>query len=347
MADIDRFRLEDRRSVDALYRRVFGHDAANASQLRWNWQYLQNPNNPSDGPQIWLAREGPTIIGQYATMPVRLSLKGQDIHGSWGMDVMVAPERQRQGVGEVLFRTWDQNVGASLGLGLSPSSHRLFKKMKWPEVGPVPCLVKPLTRRALRRPTWPMPLNRLIGAVTYPYIRVISRTKPLHAQIEPIRHFDRRFTELWERVGPSFGLAVRRDAPYLNWKYVEPPHVRYSIVALKRDETVGGYAVYRHLQEPRGRVTILVDFLVEPADHQGFETLVRWVDREARAANSDKIRVFDMHAGFRKLLRAAGYFHVKSTLEFTIKVNAVPAPAGFYEHTGDWHFTLGDSDQDR
>ena len=82
------------------------------------------------------------------------------------MDVMVAPERQRQGIGEVLFRTWDQNVGASLGLGLSPSSHRLFKKMKWPEAGPVPCLIKPLTRRALRRPNWPMPVNRLVGALT-------------------------------------------------------------------------------------------------------------------------------------------------------------------------------------
>jgi hypothetical protein len=347
MADIVRFRLEDRKAIDALYRRVFGHDAADASKLRWNWQYLQNPNNPPDGPQIWLAREGPTIIGQYATMPVRLGLKGQDIPGSWGMDVMVAPERQRQGVGEVLFRTWDQHVGASLGLGLSKSSHRLFQKMKWPEVGPVPCLVKPLTRRALRRPSWPMPLNRLVGALTYPYIRLVSRTKPLRAQIEPIRHFDARFTELWDRVAPSFGLAVRRDAHYLNWKYVEPPHVRYSIVALKRDETIGGYAVYRHLQEPRGRVTILVDILTDPSDVDGFETLLRWVDREARAADSDKIRVFAMHAGFRKLLRRAAYFNVKSTLEFTIKVNAVDVPAGFYEHTGDWHFTLGDSDQDR
>jgi len=347
MADIVRFRLEDRHAIDTLYRRVFGHDAANASQLRWNWQYLQNPNNPPGGPQIWLAREGPTIIGQYATMPVRLTLTGQDIAGSWGMDVMVAPERQRQGIGEVLFRTWDQHVGASLGLGLSASSLRLFKKLKWPEVGPVPCLVKPLTRRAIRRANWPMSLNRLVSALTYPYVSFISRNKPLHAQIEPVRHFDDRFTKLWERVGPSFGLAVRRDAAYLNWKYVEPPHVRYSIVALKRDETIGGYAVYRHLQEPRGRVTILVDYLVDPADAVGLETLLRWVDREARAADSDKVRLFSMHAGFRRLLRHSGYFNVKSTLEFTIRVNAVPVPSGFYDHTDDWHFTLGDSDQDR
>ena len=65
-----------------------------------------------------------------------------------------------------------------------------------------------------------------------------------------------------------------------------------------------GYAVYRHAQEPRGRVTLLVDFLADPADESGLLTLVRWVDREARAADSDKIRTFAMHEGFRKLLRA-------------------------------------------
>ena len=102
------------------------------------------------------------------------------------------------------------------------------------------------------------------------------------------RRFGRDIDRLWERVAPRLDLAVRRDAAYLNWKYIEPPHVRYSIVALKRDETVGGYAVYRHVQEPRGRVTLLVDFLTEPDDTLGLLTLLRWVDREARAADSDR-----------------------------------------------------------
>ena len=347
MPEIVRYRPDDRRAVDALYRRVFGHDMANASQLRWAWQYANNPNNPPDGPQIWLAREGPVIVGQYATMPVRLQLTGQEITGSWGMDVMVAPERQRQGIGETLFRTWDASVGASLGLGLSPSSHRLFRKLKWPEPGPVPCLVKPLTRRALRRSNGPMPVHRLVSALTYPYVRFVSRLRPMRAQIEPIRHFDERFTELWDRIAQSFDFAVRRDAPYLNWKYIEPPHVRYFVVALKRDETVGGYAVYRHAHEPRGRVTIVVDFLVDPEDVPGLETLLRWIDREARAVDSDKIRVFSTHEGYRKVMRDSGYFNVKSTMEFTAKVNGVDVLPTFYEKTEHWHVTLGDSDQDR
>jgi GNAT superfamily N-acetyltransferase len=347
MADITRFHVEDRPGVEALYRRVFGADAAEASRLRWEWQYRRNPYNPPDGLQIWIAREGPTIVGQYAGMPVRLAVRGEEIDGSWGMDVMVAPERQRQGIGERLVRTWDRHVGAALGLAPSDASYRLFQKLRWPDVGPVPCLVKPLTRRAVRRPTWPVPLNRALSAVSWPLIRMVARTRPLRAEAALIRRFDAEFTELWERVKGKFDLAVRRDATYLNWKFASPPHVRYSLASVRRGGRAVGYAVYRHLQEPRGRVTLLVDFLADPDDEAAVKTIVRWVDREARAADSDKIRCYVLHAGFRRLLRRSGYFQMKAGLPFVAKVNAVALPPAFYGNTDRWHVTLGDADLDR
>jgi predicted N-acetyltransferase YhbS len=347
LPDVHRYRPEDRRAVDALYRRVFGNDAADASRLRWDWQYRRNPNNPRGEPEIWIAREGPAIIGQYATMPVRLNVKGREVRGSWGMDVMVAPERQRRGLGEILFRIWDRNVGASLGLGLSDASYRLFRKLGWPDVGPVPCLVKPLTRRAFRHPAWPVPINRLISAVTWPFVAIIARARPLRAEMRMVQRFDDSFTRLWEKLAGKFDLAVRRDAAYLNWKFIGAPHVRYCVAALLREGETAGYAVYRHLYEPRGRVTLLVDFLADPDDEEGLATLLRWVDREARHEDSDKIRAFAMHAGFRHVMRRSGYFQVKSTMEFVVKVNAAEVAPDFYEHTDNWHVTLGDSDQDR
>ena len=333
--------------VDALYRRVFGHDAAEGSRLRWEWQYRRNPNNPRGEPEIWIAREGPAIVGQYATMPVQLTVGGRPIRGSWGMDVMVAPERQRQGLGEILFRTWDRNVGASLGLGLSESSYRLFNKLRWPDVGPLPCLVKPLTRRALRMPTWPVAVNRLVSAVTLPLVKIVSRTQPLGAEVRLIQRFDESFTGLWESLASRFDFAVRRDAAYLNWKFVAAPHVRYLIAALRRDDRNVGYAIYRHLREPRGRVTLLVDFLVDPDDDAGLKTLLGWVDREARQADSDKIRTFAFHEGFRKLLKKSGYYAGRRTIDFVARINAVPVPSEFYKEPTAWHVTLGDSDQDR
>ena len=175
MADIDRFRYADRRAVESLYRRVFGRVVADANRLRWEWQYVRNPMNRGRAPEIWVAREGPTVIGQFGTMPVRLHVAGSEIAASWGMDLLVAPERQRQGLGEVLVRAWDHEAGATLAVGQSSSSARLFSKLRWPDVGPLPCLVKPLTRRALRHPGWPTPLNRLVSAATLPLVRVVSR----------------------------------------------------------------------------------------------------------------------------------------------------------------------------
>ncbi len=363
MAEIDQYRPDDRHAIDLMYRRIFGPDAADANRLRWDWQYQRNPNNAGRAVRIWVAREGQAVVGQYATMPVQLRAAGQEVCGSWGMDVMVAPEKQRQGLGEMLFRTWDQNVGASLGLGLSESSYRLFKKLQWPDLGPVPCLVKPLTRRAVRRSSWPMPVNRLVSAVMLPFIRLIARSRPVEGEIEAIRRFDEGFTALWETLAPKFDFAVRRDAAYLNWKYIEPPHVRYNIVVLQgraapgnrpgtwaasmRPRVPRGYAVYRHAREPRGRVTLLVDLLVDPNDQDGLRALLHWVDAEAREADSDKIRTFATHAGFRRVLRKAGYFQVKSTMDFVAKINAVSVDKAFYENRDRWHVTLGDSDQDR
>ena len=83
------------------------------------------------------------------------------------------------------------------------------------------------------------------------------------------------------RNGRCFTTA-RRQVPLVH-QIIEPPHVRYSVAALKRHGEVHGYAVYRHRHEPLGRVTMLVDFLADPDDVSGIKTLLRWVDRAARA----------------------------------------------------------------
>jgi GNAT superfamily N-acetyltransferase len=342
---VDKYRPEDRDEVDALFRRVFGAAPADASALRWDWQYRHNPN--AREPQIWIARDEGRIVGQYATMPVLLRVNGRDIDASWGMDVMVAPERQRQGLGEVLFHTWDQNTGASLGMGLSVGSHKLFRKLKWPDVGPVPCLVKPISPRAFRKAGWPAPVNALLSLMARPLLALSRSRSTTRAGVRTIRSFDERFTALWERVAPKFTLAVRRDAAYLQWKYISLPHIRYEAVALDRGEDVAGYAVFRHIDEPRGRVTALVDILADPDDRPALTALLSAVDDHARAAGSDKIRAFVMNEPYRNTMRAQGYFAVRSTIELVAKVNAIPVGPDFYTHTGGWHVTFGDSDQDR
>ena len=286
------------------------------------------------------------MIAAIPLLPVRVIVGGVEVAGTWSTDPLVVAERQRQGLGGSLLRAWDRGTGVALGAGLSPATRERLDEMRWPKAQPLSCLVKPISRRALRIPTWPVAINRLVSALALPVVRLVSRAQPLREEVEVVRRFDERSDRLWDRMAGRFAIAVKRDARYLNWKYSEPPHVRYTAALLRRGEEVDGYVVYRHLREPQGRVTQIVDLLADPSDERGLKTLARWVDREARTADSDKIRCYTTHAAFRRVLRRSGYFMVKSGIDLTVKVNTPETPREFYQSTDDWHFTLGDGELD-
>ncbi len=340
MADIQRFSPDDRRGLELLYRRTYGHEAVDRLRFLWDWAR----RNPAAGlePPFWVVREGPTVVAACPLAPVRITVRGQDVAGTWSAGPLVVSERQRQGLGGALLRAWDRGTGVALGSGLSEATLTRLQEMRWPKPMTVPCLVKPLTRRALRRPTWPVAVNRLVSAVTLPLIRVVGRLQPLREEMQAVRRFESDVDGLWARVRGRFDLAIQRDAKYLNWKFLEPPHVRYQVAVLRRDSDVAGYIVYRHLREPQGRVTQIVDFLADPADEKAVATLAGWVDREARLEDSDKIRCYTTNADFRRILRRNGFFVVKSDVAVTVKVNAVDVPKDFYQSGDAWHVTLGD-----
>ena len=89
-------------------------------------------------------------------------------------------------------------------------------------------------------------------------------------------------------------LAGRGDKVAIHWEG-EPGDRR----------TLTYFDLYRHVQEPRGRATRLIDFFADPHDEDGVLTLLRFVDREAQAADSDKIRVYHPELSPTKHFRAS------------------------------------------
>jgi len=130
-------------------------------------------------------------------MPVRVSMRGLDTHGAWVGDPLVVAERQRQGLGESLLRAWDRQSGVALGAALSEGSRFLLERSRWPRPVPLACVVKPLSRRALRRPNWPLAVNRFVSAVTLPYVRIVSRARPLREEVEAVRRSSGDVDRLW------------------------------------------------------------------------------------------------------------------------------------------------------
>ncbi len=203
MADIERFTPDDRRGIEQLHRRTLGNEAAERLRLHWDWAR----RNPAIGvePPYWVVREGPTLIAGSALTPVKVSIAGTEVAGTWSSDPLVVAERQRQGLGGSLLRAWDRGTGVALGAALSTATRGRLDEMRWPKPQPLPCLVKPISRRAFRIPTWPVAINRLVSAIALPLVRVVSRTQPLKEEVEvgPALRLPRR-----SAVGVA-GAAIR------------------------------------------------------------------------------------------------------------------------------------------
>lgn len=345
MPDIARYRPEDRPAIEALYHLVFGDDATRSFRGRWEWLYARNPKLPDGAPLIWVVRDEGKVVGQFATVPVRLSIHGEEIDGSWGADVVVHPDEQGKGLGEALYREWDRFTGASLGISMTDASIGLARKLGWPHIGQIPRMAKPISEAAHAQ--WKRALPSRRARVADRVRHLAGALRPGVDTLRPVTAYDARFTRLWERIAPKFGLAVRRDADYLAWRYLRAPHLAYSTLALTRRGELAGWAVFRHAQDGPWRVTMLVDFLADPDDASALGTLLDGVERAARVARTDFARTYVSHAGFQARFREAGWVAGTAMHRCIAKVNGVPVPPEFYAAADTWHITRGDADADR
>jgi GNAT superfamily N-acetyltransferase len=345
--------VERRRAADAeelfhLYKEVFGETLTEGSRRRWQWQYLENPQTGPEGPEIWVAREGDRLLGQYASLPVRLQWGGREVRSSWGMDVFLRPEARGKGIGALLFTTWSDHVEVALGLGLTPSSYGLFKKLGYDDVGPVPFFHKILDPVAIARRRVGNALARPIGFLLGLLLRLShpeSAVPGSRVEVRTVTGFSADCDTLWERCKDAYAMCVRRDQAYLNWKYAACPTRKYELREARKDGLLTGFAVSRHEEYKGLRLGWLIDVFGDPQDAETKRALVESVLDSFRAQGVARAQAFGMNAALAADLLRSGFQRGRSPMQFCVRAR-VPSEAVFRD-LGRWHVCFGDSDMDR
>jgi hypothetical protein len=81
MADIEPYSPDDRRGLEQLYRRTFGHEAVDRLRFLWDWA-RRNPAIGTEPPYL-VVREGPTLVAACPITPVRVTVRGHEVPGTW------------------------------------------------------------------------------------------------------------------------------------------------------------------------------------------------------------------------------------------------------------------------
>lgn len=340
--------MDDDQALFQGYGEVFGQDLSESSRRRWRWQYLENPATGPEGPEIWVAHDNSSPLGQYASMPVSLWWGGREVRASWGMDVFLRPEARGRGIGAQLFTTWSDHVDVALGLGLTPSSYGLFQKLRFEDVGPVPFFQRILDPRAVavRRlgPVWG-PLGGLGLRGWLAATHLARARRPPGVSVGRVSSFGSDFDALWERARGSYVMCVRRDAAYLTWKYLACPARSYEIREARRDRQLVGFAVSRH-EDYRGlRLGWILDVFADASDQQAKDALLFAILDDFRAAGVARAQAFSMNRALAGDLRRHGFRAGRSPMQFCVRSRT--ASGTVFQDLGRWHVVFGDSDMDR
>ena len=242
------------------------------------WRYDDCPHGSSVS--IVARPPGGRAISGYACNPRTVLHFGQEESratvGETG-DVMTHPDWRKRGIFSGLDRKAMEETGAEgwkavFGLPNRRSAH-IFLKLGWDQVG----TIRPhsfVVRKSSASKAVRFAEGRLAKLATgYHAARCGRAEKRLAAHAgasfstERIERFPQEVEELSRRVEQEFAFMVRRDAAYLNWRFLDNPSGLHRAVGIRTPQgAFVGYAVVQ-LPRPGSVVGWLVDVLApdEPA----------------------------------------------------------------------------------
>ncbi|HSY47410.1 MAG TPA: GNAT family N-acetyltransferase [Thermoanaerobaculia bacterium] len=225
------FRTGDEEQILDLFARAFPHAPRGIDHFRWEYQ-----RNPAGNERISLTfDQAGRLVGQYAGYPVRVVDDGRDLVAHQIGDIMTDRSVRQVGRGptSILARTAQHFYDVfcrgrvAFNYGFTTAAHRELsvRFLGSDAVEPVAYRVRDLASNPLR------PITR--------------RERWLHGwQLELVHDPGEEFDRFFERVAPAYHFLVRRDAPYLRWRYLECPDVPYFIVAIRKWRRLAGWSVF-------------------------------------------------------------------------------------------------------
>jgi len=163
--------------------------------------------------------------------------------------------------------------------------------------------------------------------------------------IEKFERFGDEIDRLWDQLAPCFPAIVQRDAVYLNWKFVEQPHMQYEKFVVRQAGVVRGYVITRKGIPPEPNVGVIADVFAAPDDDRVLHALLVHATKHLRRAGVKTIIAASslpsyvahfLRLRFKETRRMIPIFRCKTATGR----NLVNCPRG-------WFLSMGDHDWDQ
>ncbi len=346
--EIKQFELADQDALLSFLREAYPSEALKSDPDFWRWHFLENPNTSLDDVPLWIVKSGNDVVGQMATIPVRLKVGEKEKQALWIIDFILAPEFRGRKLGKGLMQKARESYCTTmLALGYNKDSEAVLLSHKWVSLGRINRYHLMLfPGNAASEISRLSPLRHLANLVYAPLRPGLSRLPRLESTgLREVVRFDSSFDELWRDASTQWPCAVVRGSKFLEWQFKKQPGKKFDVFGYYEGSRLLGYVVLFFRKKEHGiapNKVAISDVCYSTENSDGvIDVLLKGALRLAleRRVGSLVIDVLDPRVEQR--LRQFGFWRIKASPPFM---------AGTFEDQdvmydrSKWFLTRGDSD---
>ncbi|MEO6391094.1 MAG: GNAT family N-acetyltransferase, partial [Pyrinomonadaceae bacterium] len=238
--------MSDREAVLAFLPQAYPGEALKGDPAFWAWHFLENPYAEPGNIPLWIVKDGETVVGQMATIPVDIKVNENVRRALWIIDFIVLPEYRGQGLGKRLMIPARETYSTTMiVLGYNEQSGPVLRSQGLSDRGFIRRYHKLLypgdsTKEIAR-------LGPVRGLANFAFAPLRPRLRdlapPANAEVREIKEFDESFDQLWQDASTQWPCAIIRSSRFLDWQYRQQPGKKFDVLGYYEGDRLCGYVV--------------------------------------------------------------------------------------------------------
>ena len=345
---IKQFELSDLDALLSFLRIAYPGELLKGDPTFWKWHFLENPYASDNDVPLWVVMDGARVVGQMATIPVRLKVGEEEKRAIWIIDFILLPEYRGQKLGKRLMQIARETYCSTMiALGYNEQSGAVLRSHKWVEQGNINRYhrllfpgnaVKEISQIALLRR-----LANLVYAPLRPRIKKLSPTGK--GEVRQVKAFDASFDELWLDASSQWPCAVVRNSKFLDWQFIKQPGKKFDVLGYYEKKRLLGYVVlFFRKAEKRGAVpkAAITDICFSASNSENtIDELLKGALRLALERHAGGVVTDVLDEQVESRLRKLGFWQIKASPPFM--VGTFESQDLMYNRSN-WFLTRADSD---
>jgi GNAT superfamily N-acetyltransferase len=345
---IKQFEVSDQDALLSFLRLAYAEEPIKYDAAFWKWHFLENPHAALNDVPLWIVKNGDAVVGQMATIPVRLKVGEDERRALWIIDFILLPEYRGRKLGKRLMQVARETYCKTMiALGYNSQSEAVLRSHQWVSLGSINRFHKLLfPGNATKEISRLAPARHLANLVYAPLRPRVSKLSNFNnGALREVSGFDSSFDELWRDASSQWTCAVVRNSRFLEWQFMKQPFKKYDVVGYYEQDRLLGYVVLFFRKPERGGVSqkaAISDLCYSSENSQEIiDSLLKGALRLAMERRAGSLVVDVLDPRIEQGLKHLGFWRIKASPPFMAGTDE--RQDLLYERSN-WFLTRADSD---